>query len=224
MCLEHIFMFVYYPPEKESDYEDNTIFIRMRSLNLYSEIIPSIYYYLWDEYFRFNYLKRFGIIFKYLFKIPFSEDNSIFDSFNFQVKDLSNIYEFLLNYENAYGHLLNNEKERYSSSKTKQDKIEIEDYHKKYKILIKVHKEEAGDKLTIGYDFGFCDGNIWKRLKTSFDYMFFSRHNEEKEFEIKKIDDIINLKSMIENTFISDLGILNIIEDVANDMIEDIEE
>ena len=216
MCLDHIFLFIYFPPEREQDYQDNTVFMKMRSVNLYSRIMPPLHYIGWGDYFRFHYFKRLIVVLKYLFKLSFEKDFSIFDSFNFRVRDLNKIDNFLLEYKTK-----NNDT---TEKITHKRDIEKEDYKNRYKINIFITPTEIEEGLTIGYKFKFCDGNIWKRIKTSFNYLFYSKYSEEQEFEIESIDDISIFRSMIEDVFISNLGISDIIENISNDMIENIEE
>jgi len=106
MDLDHVALFIYFPPSEEDsksvieDIDDlPTIFLSVSTRNYFEEVLPPIIYFYdktaWQTFFYNNWYKRLWFAGRYIVNPTYLREFGILDAFDFQNKDLDKLDAFL---------------------------------------------------------------------------------------------------------------------------------
>ena len=180
MCVDHVARFNYFPIKEgeDVDKENDVIFMNVNANNLYCDINP---FYFWGfdfgHYFRFNFLKRFYYAFQHIInskKLAANWLEGVLNSFDFQNKDLDKLYDY-------FSLLAKNEEDVIHAGHRK------EDFSRHFDICFYAEREYKDLPFVLGYSVVFRRGNLWKRIKTAFSYIF-GTHNKELGVSLNEHD------------------------------------
>ena len=194
--LDHLARFSHHPlTQKEKDEgEEDPVYITVRTENYFTRIVPSIKYifekYTWQDFFYYNWFKRVIIGFRHI-KNPFYsilESPLLFSYFEFQKKDLPEIYEMMSSISldtSDIKPLFGIDKEFY---------VDLSNDNLVMRISIDKDLNEE-DMLTLAWRTYFIHGKTIKRIKDDFKYIF-GGFSDEQCFEIFERE-AVNIKEMI---------------------------